>query len=163
MKSALCADTANSGKTQRKDSDYQIVCSSFMLTQDTIIIKEGDSSEKILPPQLTCEQACSVFSLIIWYRRTRPLWRVTLWAVDSWCYKKAEVSFENQVSKQHSSIAFAWVTASRLLPCLRSYLGFLQWWTVMKNKKLKETPFSPHWFWSWCFIIENRNPNYDKD
>ena len=38
VKSALCEDTANSGKTQREDSVNQSVCSSLILTHDTIII-----------------------------------------------------------------------------------------------------------------------------
>lgn len=65
--------------------------------------------------------------------------------------KKKEVGHKEKVSRHHLSMASVLAAASMLfLPCLRSCLNFLQWWTMIWKHKSNK-PFSLQIALIWCF------------
>ena len=69
--------------------------------------------------------------------------------------KSGWVNHVGQARKQHRSMAFTSVSASRFLSFWNFCLGFLWRWTVIWNCKPKRILSSPSYFlWSWCFITK---------
>lgn len=67
----------------------------------------------------------------------------SLLALPGWQQKAGWTTHREEAPKQCSSMVSISVPASRSLLCLRSCLGFPQWWGVIKSYKIKLTFSSP--------------------